>query len=161
MLTTKIIHFVKLSKYRMDFTITFLSLRRSKNIYRTSNSESGWRVIPLERCSVVESFDRCRDFWESWKNMLGCLEVFPKEFRLSRVPTRVRTSDKPNKKPCSDLTFWILIWTIPNSWETWKIRLGEVFYWNKTTPSIYERIMANWVPIYPIVKNTTYQLLFP
>ena len=40
----------------------------------------------------------------------------------------------------------VRIWsrTVQNSWETWKIRLGEVFYSDKTTPLyIYERIMAD------------------
>ena len=56
------------------------------------------------------------------------------KFRLSGVPTQVGTSDIPNRKSCSDLTFWILIRTVLNSWETWKIRLREVSYWDKTTP---------------------------
>jgi hypothetical protein len=41
MLTTKNVHFVKLSKCVTDFTIAFLSLRWSKNIYGTSNLGSG------------------------------------------------------------------------------------------------------------------------
>jgi hypothetical protein len=41
LLTTKNVHFVKLSKHIMDFTIVFLSLRWSKNIYGTSNLGSG------------------------------------------------------------------------------------------------------------------------
>jgi hypothetical protein len=41
LLTTKIVHFMKLSKCGMDLTITFPSSRWSKNIYGTSNSESG------------------------------------------------------------------------------------------------------------------------
>jgi len=72
-----------------------------------------------------------------------------REFRLeSGLPTQVETSDWtsdiPDRKSYSDLAFWIPIRTIPNSWETWKIRLGEVSYWDKTTPLyIYERIMAD------------------
>jgi hypothetical protein len=34
------------------------------------------------------------------------------------VLTQVGTSDRPNKKPCSDLTFWILIRTVLNLWKT-------------------------------------------
>jgi hypothetical protein len=43
MLTTKIVYFVKLSKCETDFTIAFPLSRWSKNIYGTSNSESGRR----------------------------------------------------------------------------------------------------------------------
>ena len=64
-----------------------------------------------------------------------CREFRPK----SGLPTQVRTSDIPNRKSCSDLAFWIPIQTVPNSWETWKIRLGEVSYWDKTTSSLYMR----------------------
>jgi hypothetical protein len=61
-----------------------------------------------------------------------------------KLPARAGTSGKPNKKGCSGLTFWIPIRTVLNLWKTWKIRLGEVFYWDKTTPLyIYERIMAD------------------
>ena len=87
------------------------------------------------------------------------------EFRLkSGLPTQVGTSDStsdiPDRKSCSDLTFWIPIQTVPNSWETWKIRLGEVFYWDKTTPSIYMRgswpiefssIQSSYKPIYQLI----------
>jgi hypothetical protein len=60
------------------------------------------------------------------------------------VPVDVGTSGRPNKKAYSNLAFWITIRTVSNSWETWKIWLGEVFYWDKTTPLyIYERIMAD------------------
>ena len=77
-----------------------------------------------------------------------------RKFRLSGVPTQVGTSDIPDRKSYSDLAFWIPIQTVPDSWKIWKIRLGEVSYWDNTTPlSIYERIMADWVPIYPIVKQ--------
>jgi hypothetical protein len=66
------------------------------------------------------------------------------DFRRSGLLTRVGTSDRPNKKGSSDLAFWMLIRTVLNSWETWKIRLGEVSYWDKTTPIyIYKRIMAD------------------
>jgi hypothetical protein len=41
MLTTKNVYFVKLSKCVTNFTIAFLSLRWSKNIYGTSNLGSG------------------------------------------------------------------------------------------------------------------------
>jgi hypothetical protein len=41
LLTTKIVHFVKLSKCGTDFTIAFLSSRWSKNIYEMSNLEFG------------------------------------------------------------------------------------------------------------------------
>jgi hypothetical protein len=73
----------------------------------------------------------------------------PGDIPTSEVPTKVGSSetrkfDRPNKKPYSNLVFWISIRIISNSWETCKIRLGEVFYWDKTTPLyIYERIMAD------------------
>jgi hypothetical protein len=67
---------------------------------------------------------------------------------MSGFLTYVRTADlsqdssRPNKKGCSDLAFWIPIQTILKSWKTWKIRLGEVSYWDKTIPLyIYEGIM--------------------
>ena len=52
MLTTKNVHFVKLSKCETDFTITFLSLRQSKNIYGTSNESIQWEVLErvLSKC---------------------------------------------------------------------------------------------------------------
>ena len=101
MLTTKIIHFVKLSKCGTDFTIAFLSSRRSRNIYGMSNSESGWRSYALgkmPRCRefrpksglpTVESSDMCRDFREAWRNLFGCLGLsLRREFRQkSEVPT--------------------------------------------------------------------------
>ena len=119
-------------------------------------------VMPSERCLVVGSSDPSRDFrlsevlmcvGTSGKPEEICLGVWgypyvrssdkSQKFRLSGVPTQVGTSDIPNRKSCSDLAFWILIRTVPNLWETWKIRLGEVSYWDKTTPSIYERIMVD------------------
>ena len=167
MLTTKNVHFVKLSKCETDFTIAFLSLRRSKNIYGMSNSKSDEEVMPSKRCLVVRSSDPSRDFRLSEvPTGVGTFgkpeEIFPgvwgypyvrssdksQKFRLSGVPTQVGTSDWtsdiPDRKSCSDLAFWIPIRTVPNSWKTWKIRLGELFYWDKTTPLyIYERIMAD------------------
>jgi len=120
-------------------------------------------VMPSERCLVVGSSDPSRDFrlsevptcvGTSGKSEEICPDVWgypyvgssnkSRKFLLSGVPTQVRTSDIPNRKSCSDLAFWIPIRTVPNSWETWKIRLGEVSYWDKTTPLyIYERIMAD------------------
>jgi hypothetical protein len=50
MLTTKNIHFVKLSKCVMDFITAFLSSRWSKNIYGTSNLGPDERVIPPRKC---------------------------------------------------------------------------------------------------------------
>jgi hypothetical protein len=46
-----------------------------------------------------------------------------RQFWLLALPADVGTSGRPNKKICSDLTFWILIRTVSNSWETWKITL--------------------------------------
>jgi hypothetical protein len=115
-----------------------------KNIYGTSNLESGWRSYASERCSVVGIFEPSQDFQ-------------PK----SGLLTQVRTFGRPNKKACSDLAFWISIQTIPNSWKTWKIRLWKVSYRDKTTSSIYERIMTDWVPIYPIIKNTNLSTHLP
>jgi hypothetical protein len=73
-----------------------------------------------------------------------------------RVLTKVRSSDTRKfrrrselsadliKKLCSDLAFWIPIQIVPNLWETCKISLRGVFYWDKTTPlNIYERIIAD------------------
>ena len=97
-------------------------------------------VMPSERCLVVGTSD-CQEFWR----VSGLLGSLKKSARVSRVIptsgvlTQVGTSDIPNRKSCSDLAFWIPIRTVPNSWKTWKIRLGEVFYWDKTTPSIYMR----------------------
>ena len=104
-------------------------------------------VMPSKRCSVVESSDSSRDFrllkvstgvGTSGKPEETCSGVWGnphvgssdkgRKFRLSGVLTQVGTSNGPNLKPCSDLAFWILIWTILNSWETWKISLGEVSY---------------------------------
>jgi hypothetical protein len=68
------------------------------------------------------------------------------------LSAQARSSSKPNKKGCSGLTFWIPIWTVLNSWETWKIRLGEVSYWDKTTPSIYMR--GSWPIKFPSIQST-------
>ena len=106
MLTTKNVHFVKFSKYEMDFIIAFLSSRRSKNIYGTSNSKSGWRSYALEKMSrcrefrpksglpTIGSSDGCPDFRKAWRNLLGCLGLsLRREFRQkSEVPT-VESSD--------------------------------------------------------------------
>jgi hypothetical protein len=145
LLTLKNVHFVKLSKYGMDF-IAFLSLRWSKNIYGTSNSKSGWRSYApgkMLRCrdfwrpgllTRVGTSDPCRDFRRS--GLLTRVRTSDpcRDFRRSGLLTRVGTSGRPNKKGGSDLAFWMSIQTVLNSWETWKIRLGEVFYWDKTTP---------------------------
>jgi hypothetical protein len=135
MLTTKIVHFVKLSKCETDFTIAFLSSRWLKNIYGTSNLESRWRSYargkmlhcrefrlsrdfrlskvstgvgtfgkPKETCSGVRGYPHIRSF-------IGNFDKGQK-FWLSGVLTQVRTSDIPNKKPSSDLAFWIPIQTI-------------------------------------------------
>ena len=108
------------------------------------------KVMLSERCIVVGSSDPSRDFRRG-SGLLGSLKksawvsgVIP----MSGVPTQVGTfdwtSDIPDRKSCLDLAFWIPIRTVPNSWETWEIRLGEVFYYDKTTPLyIYERIIAD------------------
>jgi hypothetical protein len=101
-------------------------------------------VMPLKRCSAIGTPD------PSW------------DFRRPGLLTRVGTSDRPNKKGCSDLDFWMSIRTVLNSWETWKIRLGEVSYWDKTTPSIY--IRGSWPIEYPSIQSTYKQnnlLLLP
>jgi hypothetical protein len=51
-LTTKNVHFIKLSKCVTDFTIVFLLLRWSKNIYGTSNLGSGWWSYASDKISV-------------------------------------------------------------------------------------------------------------
>jgi hypothetical protein len=51
-LTTKNVHFVKLSKCVTDFIIVFLSSRWSKKIYGTSNLGSGWGSYASEKISV-------------------------------------------------------------------------------------------------------------
>jgi len=102
----KNVHFVKLSKCETVFTIAFLSSRRSKNIYGTSNSKSGWRsyaVGKMSRCRefwsksglpTVGSFDGCRGFREAQRNLLGCLGLsLRREFwQKLEVPT-VGSSD--------------------------------------------------------------------
>ena len=130
-----------------------------KRLIRSLDEE----VMPSERSLVVRSSDPSRDFRlsevstgvgtsgkpeEIFSGVWGYPYVRSsdksRKFRLSGVLTQVGTSDIPNRKSCSDLAFWIPIQTIPNSWKTWKIRLGELFYWDKTTPLyIYERIMAD------------------
>ena len=127
--------------------------------------------MPSERCLIVGSSDPSRDFRLS-KVPLGvgtsgkpkeiCSGVWgypyigssdkSKKFRLSGVLTQVGTFDIPNRKSCSDLAFWIPIRTVPNSWETWKIRIGEVSYWDKTTPSIYMR--GSWPIESPSIQSS-------
>jgi hypothetical protein len=102
MLTLKNVHFVKLSKYGTDFTIAFLSSRRSKTYMEHLIRSSDEGVMPLERCSLsglptVETADPSQDF----RPMLG-------------LPTRFGTSGRPNKKGCSDLAFWIPMRTVLN-----------------------------------------------
>ena len=75
----------------------------------------------------VETFD-CWKF-QQVSGLPGSLKKHAQEFGvipMLGVPTQVGTSDRPNKKPCSDLAFWIPIRTVLNSWKTWKISLGEV-----------------------------------
>ena len=76
----------------------------------------------------------------------------------SRVPTQVGTSDIPNRKSCSDLAFWIMIRTVPNSWATWKIRFGEVSYWDNTTPSIYMR--GSWPIEFPSIQSSNKSIYY-
>ena len=152
---------------KKDFTIAFLSSRRSRNIYGMSNSESGWRSYALEKMS------RCRDFRLSKVPTCVGTSGKPEEicsgvwgypyvrssdkswkFWLSGVPTQVGTSDYRKFRQVSRLsgslkkparvsgvipTSGVSIRTVPNSWKTWEISLGEVFYCDKTTPSIYMR----------------------
>jgi len=83
-----------------------------------------------------------------------CRQFRPKLGLPTQVRTSDWTSDIPDRKSYSDLAFWILIRTVPNSWETWKIRLVEVSYWDQTTPSIYMRGSCPIeLSIYPIVKQ--------
>ena len=133
--------------------------------------------MPLERCLVVGSSDPSRDFRLSEVPMGVGTSGKPKEicsgvwgypyvgssdksrkFRLPGVPTQVRTSDIPNRKSCSDLAFWIPIRTVPNSWETWKIRLEEVFYWDKTSPSIYMRGL--WPTEFSSIQSTNKSIYY-
>jgi hypothetical protein len=152
-----------------DYIIAFLSSRWSKNIYGASNSEPGWRSYAPGKMLCCQKI-RLSELSGSLKKPARVPGVIPTLGVQTKVGSsnpqkflaEVRTFDIPNLKPCSDLAFWILIQTILNSWKTWKISLGVVSYWDKTTSLyIYERIMADWVSIYPIVKNTTYQLLLP
>jgi hypothetical protein len=127
LLTLKNVHFVKLSKYEMDFIIASLSLRWSKNMYEASNSESRWRSHALEKML------RCQDFrWSTQVGNSDCRDFQPKSgfstietsepsrdfWPMLGLSTQVETSSRPNKKACSDLAFWILIRIIPNLWET-------------------------------------------
>jgi hypothetical protein len=78
---------------------------------------------------------RCRDFRH--KSGLPTVRTSDpsRDFQpMSGLLTQVGISSRPNKKAYSDLAIWIPIRTILNSWETWKIRLGEVSNWDKTTP---------------------------
>jgi hypothetical protein len=138
-LTLKNVHFVKLSKCGMDFVIAFLLLRWSKNIYGMSNSESGWRIY------APGTMLHCRDFWPKLE-LLTCTRARTSGSSLNFWPAlelkllaQAKTFGKPNKKGCMGLAYWIPIRTVLNSWETWKIRLEEISYWDKTTPSIYMR----------------------
>ena len=77
--------------------------------------------------SDTRKFRQTSELSVSLKRPAGCLGLSPRrKFRHPEVSAEVRTSGIPNKKPCSDLTFWIPIRTVPNSWETWKISLREV-----------------------------------
>jgi hypothetical protein len=86
-LTLKNVHFVKLSKYGTDFTIAFLSSRRSKNIYGTSNSESGWRSYAPEKMLY------CRDFRPKSGLPTAGTANPSRDFRRPGLLTRAGTSD--------------------------------------------------------------------
>ena len=104
MLTTKNVHFVKLSKCETDFTVTFLSSRRSKTYMECLIRSPDEEVMPSERCLGVGSSDTSRDF------------------RLSEVPTCVETSRKP-EEICSG------VWGYPyvgSSDKSQKFRLSGV-----------------------------------
>ena len=129
-------------KCETDFTIAFLSSRRSRNIYGMSNSESGWRSYALgkmPRCRefwpksglpTVGSFDMCRDFQKVWRNLPRCLWLsLHREFRLSGVPTQVGTSD-----PSRDFRL--------DFWHTWhKILFGSGLL--DSDPN-YSKLMGNF-----------------
>jgi hypothetical protein len=57
MLTTKIAHFVKLSKCGMDFTIAFLSSRRSKTYIERLIRSPDEGIMPPARHFVVRTSD--------------------------------------------------------------------------------------------------------
>jgi hypothetical protein len=90
----------------------------------------------LEVLTLVGSFESQKFVRTSRKpknpawvsEVIPTLGVLAKVGSLPKVPVEARTSGRPNLKPCSNLAFWILIRTILNSWETWKISLGEVSY---------------------------------
>jgi hypothetical protein len=152
-----------LSKCGIDFTIAFLSWRQSKKIKGTSNSEFGWRSYaprkmlrcrdfrPKSELPMVGTSDG-RDFWLSGFFTRVRTSDPRRNFQLSGLPTQVGISSRPNKKACSDLVFWIPIRTVPNSWKNWKIRLREVSYWDKTTPSIYMR--ESWPIEFPPIQSS-------
>lgn len=48
-----------------------------------------------------------------------------RKFRHSEVSIGVKTLNWPNKRPYLDMAFWILIQTLPDSWETWKKHVGR------------------------------------
>jgi hypothetical protein len=50
------------------------------------------------------------------------------------------------------ICFYISFWT----WETWKISLGEVSYWDKTTPYIYTR--GPWPIEFPSIQLSSKQI---
>ena len=114
MLTTKNVHFVKLSKCETDFTVTFLSTRRSKTYMECLIRSPDEEVMPSERCLVVGTSD-CRKF----RRVSGLPESLKKSARVSGViptsgvPTQVGTSN-----PSRDFRL--------DFWHTWqKILFGS------------------------------------
>ena len=102
-LTTKNVHFVKLSKCEMDFTIAFLSSRRSKNIYGTSNSKSGWRSYALGKMPCCREFRPKSRLPGSLKKSARVSGVIP----TSGVPTKVGSSDCQECWPKSGLPTYL------------------------------------------------------
>ena len=94
--------------------------------------------------------------------------VFAENSQSSAVPVwdryyRSEIGTTGRRDTCSESNFWISNRLDPKSvlgylltWETRRISLGVVSYWDKTTSLYkYERIMADWVSIYQSNNQTT------
>ena len=103
MLTTKNVYFVKLSKCEMDFTIAFLSSRRSKNIYGMSNLKSEWRSYALGKMPCCREFRPKSGLPVSLKKSAWVSGVIP----TSGVPTKVGSSNCREFRPKSGLPTYL------------------------------------------------------
>jgi hypothetical protein len=107
LLTTKNVHFVKLSKCVTDFTIAFLSSRWSKNIYETSNLGVRMRELCLqENICLGYRYFQSETSWR--ENELPILPVRDQNFQwLAEEGTVWRENELP-VLPVRDRNFWWL-----------------------------------------------------